>query len=98
MVRGIYWNYDGCARPRGGRWLRLGRILSARELNLGRKAAPYDLRQHRLGLNGDSVGDLYRPSCLVIDSCSQACRQKVWNGLDEQTATVVGQTLQDGAN
>src|ERR1700686_5859156 len=98
MVRGIYWNYHACACFRGSRWLLLRRIPSAGELNMSRKAAPYDLRQHRLGLNGDFVGDLYRPSCLVIHGCSQVWGQEVGNVLDERTATVNVQTLQAVAN
>src|SRR5258708_35472465 len=98
MVRGIYWNYDCCAGARGSRWLLVGRILSTGELNLSGKAAPYDLRQHRLGLNVDFVGDLCLPSCLVIHCCSQLSGQEVGNVLDERTATVNVQTLQAVAN
>src|ERR1700719_3769228 len=94
MVRGIYGNYDGCARARGSRWLLVGAILFPRELNLGGKAPPYDLRQRRLGLYVDFVGDLYLLPCLVIHSRSQVLGQEVGNVLDERTATVNVQTLQ----
>src|ERR1700730_2973461 len=98
MVRGIYWNYDCGARARGSRWLLLGRILARGGLNLHWKAAPYDLRQQRLGLNVDFVRDLDLPSRLVIHRGAQRLGQEVGNVLDERPATVNVQTLQAVAN
>src|ERR1700730_719852 len=98
MVRGIYGDDDGCARTGGSGWLPVGQILSSGELNTSWKAAPYDLRQHRRGLNVDFVGDLYLPSGLVIHGCSQVLGQEVGNVLDERAATVNVQTLQAVAN